>query len=94
MWRGEIDLALPATGCCCGTATSGSARKQARRLGMPRIEDAGDLAAAMGARLGAAARGLITPAEVESLARACKASARRPERLPLTRRVALPRGFA
>src|SRR5207302_10724549 len=43
---------------------------------LPRIKNAGDLAAAMGALLGAASRGLITPAEAETLARSCEASAR------------------
>jgi hypothetical protein len=43
---------------------------------MPPVETAGDLAAAVGAVLRAASRGLITPAEAESLARAAAAAAR------------------
>ena len=43
---------------------------------MPRIVDAADLAAATGALIGAAARGLITPAEAKSLAPVWEAAAR------------------
>jgi hypothetical protein len=79
LWRAEIDLALAGDRVLlrhCNDRIIAPQRAQPVAFAMPRIEDAADLAAAMGALLGAAARGLITPAEAESLARSCEASAR------------------
>jgi hypothetical protein len=79
LWRAEIDLALAGDRVLlrhCNDRIIAPQRAQPVQFAMPPIENAGDLAAAMGALLGAAARGLIAPAEAESLARACEASAR------------------
>jgi len=79
LWRTEIDLALAGDRVLlrhCNDRIIAPQRAQPVAFAMPRIENAADLAAAMGALLGAAARGLITPAEAESLARSCEASAR------------------
>jgi uncharacterized protein DUF5681 len=79
LWRAEIDLALAGDRVLlrhCNDRIIAPQRAQPVAFTMPRIEDAADLAAAMGALLGAAARDLITPAEAESLARSCEASAR------------------
>src|SRR5258707_14025569 len=79
LWRAEIDLALAGDRVLlrhCNDRIIAPQRAQPAAFTMPRIEDAADLAAAMGALLGAASRGLITPAEAESLARACESSAR------------------
>jgi hypothetical protein len=78
LWRAEIDLALAGDRVLlrhCNDRIIAPQRAQPVAFAMPRIEDATDLAAAMGALLGAAARGLITPAEAETMARACEASA-------------------
>jgi hypothetical protein len=79
LWRAEIDLALAGDRVLlrhCNDRIIAPQRAQPVTFAMPRIENAADLAAAMGALLGAAARGLITPAEAETLARSCEASAR------------------
>jgi hypothetical protein len=79
LWRAEIDLALAGDRVLlrhCNDRVLAPQRAQPVAFAMPPIEDAADLAAAMGALLGAAARGLITPAEAETLARASEASAR------------------
>jgi hypothetical protein len=79
LWRAEIDLALAGDRVLlrhCNDRIIAPQRAQPVAFAMPRIENAADLAAAMGTLLGAAARGLITPAEAETLARACEASAR------------------
>src|SRR5260370_3098661 len=79
LWRTEIDLALAGDRVLlrhCNDRIIAPQRAQPVAFAMPRIENAADLAAAMGALLGAAARGLITPAEAESLARSCETSAR------------------
>ena len=59
----------------CNDRTLGPRRGQPVLFPMPRVETAGDIAAAIGAVLEAAARGLITPQEAESLARAAEAGA-------------------
>src|SRR5437879_5869386 len=79
LWRAEIDLALAGDRVLlrhCNDRIIAPQRAQPVDFAMPPIKDAGDLAAAMGALLGAAASGLITPAEAETLARSCEASAR------------------
>jgi hypothetical protein len=79
LWRAEIDLALAGDRVLlrhCNDRIIAPQRAQPVAFTMPRIENAADLAAAMGALIGAAARGLITPAEAESLARSCETSAR------------------
>ena len=53
----------------------GPQRGQPVVFAMPPVETAGDIAAAVGAVLRAASRGLITPAEAESLTRAAAAAA-------------------
>jgi hypothetical protein len=79
LWRAEIDLALAGDRVLlrhCNDRIIAPQRAQPVAFAMPRIEDAADLAAAMGALLRAAARGLITPAEAETMARACEISMR------------------
>jgi hypothetical protein len=79
LWRAEIDLALAGDRVLlrhCNDRIIAPQRAQPVAFAMPPIENAADLAAAMGALIGAAARGLITPAEAESLARSCETSAR------------------
>jgi hypothetical protein len=79
LWRAEIDLALAGDRVLlrhCNDRIIAPQRAQPVTFAMPRIKDAADLAAAMGALIGAAARGLITPAEAETLARSCETSAR------------------
>jgi hypothetical protein len=79
LWRAEIDLALAGDRVLlrhCNDRIIAPQRAQPVSFVMPPIENAADLAAAMGALLGAAARGLITPAEAETLARSCETTAR------------------
>jgi hypothetical protein len=79
LWRAEIDLALAGDRMLlrhCNDRIIAPQRAQPVAFELPRIEDAADLASAMGALIEAAARGLITPAEAETLARSCEASAR------------------
>jgi len=78
LWRVEINRALAGNNVLlmhCTDRIIGPRRGQPVAFAMPPIENAGDLAAAMGAVLRAAARGLITPAEAESLARTAEAGA-------------------
>jgi hypothetical protein len=78
LWRREIDLAKSGDRMLlkhCNDKIIGPRRGQPVAFAMPPIKDPGDLAAAMGAVLRAAARGLITPAEAETLARAAAAGA-------------------
>jgi hypothetical protein len=79
LWRTEIELAKAGDRMLlkhCNDKIIGPRRGQPVLFAMPPIEAAGDLAAAIGAVLRAAARGLITPAEAEQLARAAEAGAR------------------
>jgi hypothetical protein len=79
LWRKEIDLALAGDRVLlrhCNDRIIAPQSAQPVRFAMPPIEDAAALAAAMGAVLDAAASGLITPAEAETLARAGEAAAR------------------
>lgn len=79
LWRSEIDRALGGDRVLlkhCNDKIIGTRRGQPVAFAMPPIETAGDLAAAISAVLCAVAEGLITPAEAETLARACEASAR------------------
>ena len=76
LWRTEIDLAKAGDRMLlrhCNDKILGSRRGQPVLFPMPPVENAADFAAAMGAVLAAAARGLITPAEAETLARAAEA---------------------
>jgi len=79
LWRKEIDLALAGDRALlrhCNDRIIAPQAAQPVRFAMPPIENAAALAAAMGAVLDAAARGLITPAEAETLARAGEAAVR------------------
>src|SRR5229473_598920 len=79
LWRTEIDLAKAGDRMLlrhCTDRLLGPQRGQPVVFAMPRVETAGDIAAAVGAVLRAAARGLITPAEAETLARAAASAAR------------------
>jgi hypothetical protein len=79
LWRKEIDLALAGDRVLlrhCNDRIIAPQAAQPVAFAMPPIEDAAALAAAMGAVLDAAASGLITPAEAETLARAGEAAAR------------------
>jgi hypothetical protein len=79
LWRAEIDRAKAGDRMLlmhCNDRIIGPRRGQPVLFAMPPIENAGDLTAAIGAVLRAAARGLITPAEAETLARAAETGAR------------------
>lgn len=79
LMRAEIDRALAGDRMLlrhCNDRIIGPRRGQPVLFAMPPVENPGDIAAAIGAILGAAAHGLITPDEAEALARACAASAR------------------
>jgi hypothetical protein len=79
LWRKEIDLALAGDRVLlrhCNDRIIAPQAAQPVAFAMPPIENAAALAAAMGAVLDAAAHGLITPAEAETLARAGEAAAR------------------
>ena len=78
LWRLEIDRAKAGDRTLlmhCNDRTLGPRRGQPVLFPMSPVETAGDIAAAIGAVLEAAARGLITPQEAESLARAAEAGA-------------------
>jgi len=78
LWRTEIDLAKAGDRMLlkhCTDKLLGARRGQPVVFAMPPVETAGDIAAAVGAVLHAASRGLITPAEAETLARAAAAAA-------------------
>jgi hypothetical protein len=79
LWRAEIELAKagnPSLLRHCNDCILGRRTGQPVRFAMPRAAEAGDLAAAVGAILRAAAYGLVTPHEAESLARAAESGAR------------------
>jgi hypothetical protein len=79
LWRAEIDLAKAGDRLLlrhCNDRIVGKRTGQPVRFAMPAAAASGDLAAAVGAILRAAAFGLITPAEAESLARAAESGAR------------------
>src|SRR5437879_6079506 len=79
LWRTEIELAKAGDRMLlkhCNDKLLGAQRGQPVVFPMPPVETAGDIAAAVGAVLRAASRGLITPSEAETLARTAAAAAR------------------